>query len=109
MVDNWFEPITTLGKLQQKSWTPRRPESDSAPRAQAPRLHAQAPRIMPRRPDLASDLPRCEQTKPSIRIQCPGAQNSRQAPVLKYRRGKPDLAPEAHKTHAQALVFDAQA
>ncbi|MED6185755.1 hypothetical protein PIB30_060165 [Stylosanthes scabra] len=64
---------------------------------------------MPMRLDSASDMPRREQTKPSIRIQCLGAQNSRQAPVLKYRRGKPDLAPEALKTHAQAPVFDAQA
>ncbi|MED6125971.1 hypothetical protein PIB30_073735 [Stylosanthes scabra] len=48
MVNNWFEPRTTLGELQQKSWTPRRPDS-------------------------ASDMPRREQTKPRRPELTPGA------------------------------------
>ncbi|MED6190667.1 hypothetical protein PIB30_108022, partial [Stylosanthes scabra] len=55
-VNNWFEPRTTLGKLQQKSWTPRRPES------------------APRRPESHPGKPEPSNQRPGAQIQpqtCP--------------------------------------
>ncbi|MED6173352.1 hypothetical protein PIB30_058511 [Stylosanthes scabra] len=74
MVNNWFEPKTTLGKLQQKSWTPRRPESHPGnlePCNQRPGAQTQrpSPRITPRRPSALAKHP---VLMPSARHPCLG-------------------------------------
>ncbi|MED6177950.1 hypothetical protein PIB30_103035, partial [Stylosanthes scabra] len=90
-------------KLQQKSWTPRRPKStprrpeshpgkpDSTPSAQC---------CTPRRPESCLSAQIQPQTCLGVSRPSQASEFNAQAPVLKYRRGKPDVAPEAHKNHA---------
>ncbi|MED6153684.1 hypothetical protein PIB30_104493, partial [Stylosanthes scabra] len=63
-------PRTILGKLQQKSWTPRRPESH------------------PRKPEPSNQRPGAQTLRPAPSAVRPGAQNHAQTPKFSLRHAQ---------------------